>query len=33
MSEENVAALKEAFARFELEGVPDFEMSDPYVRR
>jgi ketosteroid isomerase-like protein len=31
MSQENVAALKEAFARFELEGVPDFEMFDPDV--
>jgi ketosteroid isomerase-like protein len=31
MSEEDVAALREAFARFELEGVPDFEKFDPDV--
>jgi ketosteroid isomerase-like protein len=31
MSEENVAALREAMARFELKGVPDFEMFDPDV--
>ena len=31
MSEENVAALREAFARFEREGVPDFEAFDPDV--
>jgi ketosteroid isomerase-like protein len=31
MSRENVATLKESFARFEREGVPDFEMFDPDV--
>jgi len=31
MSEENVAALKEGFARFEREGTPAFEMFDPDV--
>jgi ketosteroid isomerase-like protein len=31
MSEENVAILKESFARFERDGVPDFEMFDPDI--
>jgi ketosteroid isomerase-like protein len=31
MSQENVAALRESFARFELEGVPAFELFDPDV--
>jgi ketosteroid isomerase-like protein len=31
MSEENVATLKEIFARYERDGVPDFEMFDPDI--
>jgi ketosteroid isomerase-like protein len=31
MSQENVEALEEAFARLGREGVPDFEMFDPEV--
>jgi hypothetical protein len=31
MSEENVKLLEEAFARFERNGIPVFELFDPEI--